>query len=84
VLKIQKDIVGMSYFKCFWHCRVFFVFFSLFAVLTSESKYMYISSKYMYTIRKENLVLQRQPGLTFLSSHNRNDTQVLVAPVDQR
>lgn len=62
---------------------LFCFFFSLFAVLTSESKYMHISSKYMYTIRKENLVLQRQPGLTFLSSHKRNDTQVLVAPVDQ-
>lgn len=37
----------------------------------------------MYTSRKINLVLQRQPGLTFLCSHNQNDTQVLVAPIDQ-
>lgn len=37
----------------------------------------------MYTSRKINLVLPRQPGLTFLSSRNQNDTQVLVAPIDQ-
>lgn len=52
MLKIQKEIIGMDYFKCLWHCWVF-LFFPTFYCFISKLKYLYISSNYIYVYYQE-------------------------------